>query len=52
MKIRGTTWSTWFLLIKPVRHPRNQNHQQDAIIFLVETANMADDHHTGFDVHV
>ena len=41
-----------FSKIKPVRHPRNLNHQQDAIIFLVETANMANDHHTGFDVDV
>ena len=39
-----------FFFIKPVRHPRNIGHQQDAIIFLVETANMAYDHHTGFDV--
>jgi len=36
---------------QPVRHPRNKGHQQDAIIFLVETANMANHHHSGWIVH-
>ena len=51
-EIRVTMWNTSLFINKPVRHPRNSNHQQDAIIFLVETANMANDHHTGFDVCV
>ena len=35
---------------QPVRHPRNKNHHQDANNFLVETANMADNHHPGCTV--